>query len=280
MPSPDQTPCCKGVIRRVFFCTRHRVRLYKCAQTRLPSSCCFERSRFGWLGPSFARTFAPAFHSGVRALCNLVPLALTCRLVQARDVDESRYMYDQLAILSPVMLALTAATPVLKGRLVDTDVRWNTIALSVDDRTPAERGLHEDDPVGASCCQIVFFFGGGVSVFFLPLETRVAPCDNLGRTRKSRRKLAVSIFTMRCVQSLTLPVNDVLRHCRSETYLVWCWYVGVDTRMSTSRLGIKRFCTAVFQSIYVCLHTSYWYLVWCAATCRCARYSFYGKVPN
>lgn len=74
---------------------------------------------------------------------------LTFRLVQARDVDESRYMYDQLAILSPVMLALTAATPVLKGRLVDTDVRWNTIALSVDDRTPAERGLHEDDPVGA-----------------------------------------------------------------------------------------------------------------------------------
>lgn len=66
---------------------------------------------------------------------------------QARDVDESRYMYDQLAVLSPVMLALTAATPVLKGRLVDTDVRWNTIALSVDDRTPAERGLLDGDAV-------------------------------------------------------------------------------------------------------------------------------------
>ncbi|CAN0339280.1 unnamed protein product [Phaeothamnion confervicola] len=59
---------------------------------------------------------------------------------QARDVDESRYMYDQLAVLAPIMLALTAATPILRGRLVDTDVRWNTIAASVDDRTPAERG--------------------------------------------------------------------------------------------------------------------------------------------
>lgn len=57
-------------------------------------------------------------------------------------------MYDQLAVLSPVMLALTAATPILKGRLVDTDVRWNTIATSVDDRTPAERGLLDKDPVG------------------------------------------------------------------------------------------------------------------------------------
>lgn len=71
------------------------------------------------------------------------------RARQARDVDESRYMYDQLAVLSPVMLALTAATPILKGRLVDTDVRWNTIATSVDDRTPAERGLLDHDPV---CC--------------------------------------------------------------------------------------------------------------------------------
>lgn len=56
-------------------------------------------------------------------------------------------MYDQLAVLSPVMLALTAATPVLKGRLVDTDVRWDTIALSVDDRTLAERGLLDHDLV-------------------------------------------------------------------------------------------------------------------------------------
>ena len=59
---------------------------------------------------------------------------------QARDVDESRYMFDQLAVLSPVFLALTAATPIFRGRLVDTDVRWDVIAASVDDRTPAERG--------------------------------------------------------------------------------------------------------------------------------------------
>ncbi|KAG9398370.1 hypothetical protein AC1031_014706 [Aphanomyces cochlioides] len=39
------------------------------------------------------------------------------------------------------MLALTAATPILKGRLADTDVRWATIAASVDDRTPQEMGL-------------------------------------------------------------------------------------------------------------------------------------------
>lgn len=82
---------------------------------------------------------------------------------QARDVDESRYMYDQLAILSPVMLALTAATPVLKGRLVDTDVRWNTIALSVDDRTPAERGLHEGDPAAQEAARDPSMVGDGVA---------------------------------------------------------------------------------------------------------------------
>jgi hypothetical protein len=130
---------------------------------------------------------------------------------QARDVAESRYIYDQMAVLGPIMLALTAGTPILQGRLVvrvpvcaaclflalvadvsqssrrwrvlcytccvhpfwgleqkrhnripyhgmatnapkntknkqDTDVRWDTIAGSVDDRTPAERGELGEDP--------------------------------------------------------------------------------------------------------------------------------------
>ena len=38
------------------------------------------------------------------------------------------------------MLALTAATPIYKGFLVDTDVRWNQISRAVDDRTPEELG--------------------------------------------------------------------------------------------------------------------------------------------
>jgi len=59
---------------------------------------------------------------------------------QACDVDEARYLYDQLATLAPIMLALTAAAPIFQGRLVDTDVRWKVISQSVDDRTPAERG--------------------------------------------------------------------------------------------------------------------------------------------
>lgn len=71
-------------------------------------------------------------------------------------MDESRFMFDQLAVLSPVMLALTAATPVLKGRLVDTDVRWDTIANAVDDRTEAERGLLNADPVSGVCVFFLF----------------------------------------------------------------------------------------------------------------------------
>jgi glutamate--cysteine ligase catalytic subunit len=42
------------------------------------------------------------------------------------------------------MMALTASTPVIKGRLLDTDCRWGIISESVDCRTPAERG--RDDP--------------------------------------------------------------------------------------------------------------------------------------
>lgn len=59
---------------------------------------------------------------------------------QASDIDESRYLYDQLAPLAPVMMALTAATPIFRGHLANIDARWSTVSASVDCRTPAERG--------------------------------------------------------------------------------------------------------------------------------------------
>lgn len=60
---------------------------------------------------------------------------------QATDIDEARQLYDQLAPLSPIFLALTAASPAWRGYLSDQDCRWNVIAGSVDDRTEEERGL-------------------------------------------------------------------------------------------------------------------------------------------
>ena len=59
---------------------------------------------------------------------------------QAKNINEGRKLYDQLSPLGPIMLALTAATPVYKGFLADTDVRWNQVSGSVDDRTPGELG--------------------------------------------------------------------------------------------------------------------------------------------
>lgn len=59
---------------------------------------------------------------------------------QARDIAESRALYDQLAVLAPLLLALSANTPIWRGHLADTDVRWDGISASVDCRTPSERG--------------------------------------------------------------------------------------------------------------------------------------------
>ncbi|KAF4451179.1 glutamate-cysteine ligase [Fusarium austroafricanum] len=59
---------------------------------------------------------------------------------QAKNITEGRILYDQLSPLGPIMLALTAATPVYKGFLANTDVRWNQISRSVDCRTPEELG--------------------------------------------------------------------------------------------------------------------------------------------
>ncbi|XP_059487754.1 glutamate--cysteine ligase [Neocloeon triangulifer] len=60
---------------------------------------------------------------------------------QACNIKEARTLYDQLTPLCPIMLALTAASPVHRGMLTDVDCRWNVISGSVDCRTRQERGL-------------------------------------------------------------------------------------------------------------------------------------------
>ncbi len=42
--------------------------------------------------------------------------------MQAKNDAESRYLHDQLAILAPLFLALSASTPIFKGRLAGTYV--------------------------------------------------------------------------------------------------------------------------------------------------------------
>ncbi|KAF9051084.1 glutamate-cysteine ligase catalytic subunit [Hymenopellis radicata] len=60
---------------------------------------------------------------------------------QACNVNEARRMYDALIPIGPILLALSAASPIWRGYLTDVDCRWNVIAGSVDDRTEEERGL-------------------------------------------------------------------------------------------------------------------------------------------
>lgn len=59
---------------------------------------------------------------------------------QASSIDEARKLYDQLTPLTPLFLAVSAASPTFRGYLGDVDARWNVISAAVDDRTPVERG--------------------------------------------------------------------------------------------------------------------------------------------
>lgn len=63
--------------------------------------------------------------------------------MQAASDRESRFLHDQLAVLAPLFLALSASTPIHKGTLAATDTRWDAISQAVDDRTPAESGRAE-----------------------------------------------------------------------------------------------------------------------------------------
>jgi glutamate--cysteine ligase catalytic subunit len=57
---------------------------------------------------------------------------------QAQSLNEARHLYDQLESLTPILLALSAASPIWRGYLCDIDTRWSVISASADDRTPEE----------------------------------------------------------------------------------------------------------------------------------------------
>jgi glutamate--cysteine ligase catalytic subunit len=82
--------------------------------------------------------------------------------MQAADLAESRNLYDQLAPLTPVMLALTAATPFLRGWICDDDTRWSQVAQSVDDRTEAERSGSVGQSTEAAAAGDDRLAGGGI----------------------------------------------------------------------------------------------------------------------
>ncbi|KAH8107999.1 glutamate-cysteine ligase catalytic subunit [Cristinia sonorae] len=60
---------------------------------------------------------------------------------QSCNVTHARRLYDALVPVAPIMLALTAASPLWRGYIADVDCRWDVVAASVDDRTEEERGL-------------------------------------------------------------------------------------------------------------------------------------------
>lgn len=59
---------------------------------------------------------------------------------QASSISEALHLYDQLIPLTPIMLALSAASPIFRGVLADVDTRWAVIGASVDCRTRQESG--------------------------------------------------------------------------------------------------------------------------------------------
>jgi len=76
--------------------------------------------------------YMDALHFGMGSGC----LQLT---FGTKNIDDARYLADQMAVISSIMLPLSAATSIYKGKLADTDVRWNINSGSVDCRNSLER---------------------------------------------------------------------------------------------------------------------------------------------
>ena len=60
---------------------------------------------------------------------------------QAESIKQACYLYDQLTPIAPIVIALSASSPIWRGYLSDIDCRWNVLKQAFDDRTKEELGL-------------------------------------------------------------------------------------------------------------------------------------------
>lgn len=72
---------------------------------------------------------------GIGASCSCLQVTF-----QASNLKEARLLYDQLTPLTPILLALSASSPIWRGYLSEIDCRWQVISQSLDDRSPEEKG--------------------------------------------------------------------------------------------------------------------------------------------
>lgn len=64
------------------------------------------------------------------------------------NLDFARHLYDQMAVLAPLFLALSAGTPVVRGLLADTDTRWRVLEQGCDCRNDEEITSYERSRYG------------------------------------------------------------------------------------------------------------------------------------
>jgi len=157
---------------------------------------------------------------------------------QARNLDESRNLTDQLAILTPLFMALTAGTPFFKGYVSDWDARWNVIAQCVDDRTPGEKGSFElDDLVNLRP-------GDSVDVLSLAFETTEAKSiKNCNTNSWTRCKVSSITPTQLSVANLEVDGLSASFNIADRSTLKWILPGGVKTNPKHPLIGKSRFGT-------------------------------------
>lgn len=68
-------------------------------------------------------------------------------------------------MISPIVLALSASSPIFKGKLADIDTRWAALAQAIDDRTPQERDPKALEYIPKSRYESISFYISNNPVF-------------------------------------------------------------------------------------------------------------------
>jgi glutamate--cysteine ligase catalytic subunit len=93
--------------------------------------------------PFPGQIYMDAMHFGMGSSC----LQIT---YESMNINHARYLYDMFLPFTPIMSALSATTPLVKGKVSNHDFRWEIIEQAVDCRTTKERDPNDPEYIPKS----------------------------------------------------------------------------------------------------------------------------------
>ncbi|KRH93272.1 Gamma-glutamylcysteine synthetase [Pseudoloma neurophilia] len=129
---------------------------------------------------------------------------------QLENIEISKFIYDQLTILAPLLMRLMRASPYSTNHMLNIDSRWEIISMAVDDRTREESGFDAEIKGLCKCgeCNMLKSHGFDVKYYSNRQDLKQSYIKTLGESEFDELNIPQWVHIRRSLNKKTFEKSD------------------------------------------------------------------------